>query len=176
MRGGSPDAHRRPEGAALSPLRASARAFVTTEIGMCSTAPADARATAGVTTAEPCAGTTIPVAPAPSADRRRRPGSAGRSPGRAPRAAASRPQRARRRRRRDRALRARERPGDPGSRPGPVSSRSGLQLGPDLVQPVLRLDGPLGRPDLEHPPAGRARPRARPAGHRRGRGSKPHEV
>ena len=41
--------------------------FVTTAIGRCSTAPAEARQTAGVTRAEPCAGTTTPVAPAPSA-------------------------------------------------------------------------------------------------------------
>ena len=40
---------------------------MTTAIGRCSTAPAEARATAGVTIAEPCAGTTTPVAPAPSA-------------------------------------------------------------------------------------------------------------
>ena len=40
---------------------------MTTAIGRCSTAPADERATAGVTTAEPCAGTITPVAPAPSA-------------------------------------------------------------------------------------------------------------
>ena len=43
--------------------------FGTTATGRCSTAPAEARHTAGVTRAEPCAGTTIPVAPAPSPDR-----------------------------------------------------------------------------------------------------------
>src|SRR5215218_1556019 len=41
--------------------------FGTTAIGRCSTAPADARETAGVTRADPCEGTITPVAPAPSA-------------------------------------------------------------------------------------------------------------
>src|SRR5207302_5037899 len=41
--------------------------LVTTAIGRCSTAPADERETVGVTIAEPCEGTTTPVAPAPSA-------------------------------------------------------------------------------------------------------------
>src|SRR5215211_795435 len=40
--------------------------FGTTATGRCSTAPADARETAGVTRADPCEGTTTPVAPAPS--------------------------------------------------------------------------------------------------------------
>ena len=47
--------------------------MVTTAIGRCSIAPAEERATAGVTTAEPWAGTTTPVAPAASALRQTAP-------------------------------------------------------------------------------------------------------
>src|SRR5205823_457644 len=45
----------------------------TTATGRCSTAPAEARQTAGVTRAEPWAGTTTPFAPAPSALRQTAP-------------------------------------------------------------------------------------------------------
>src|SRR2546422_10754895 len=58
--------------ARLMSARERAR-FGTTATGKYSTAPADAFATAAVIVAAPCAGTTTPVAPAPSALRQTAP-------------------------------------------------------------------------------------------------------
>ena len=57
--------HRNREQVAIVSSDAAVRG--TTATGRCSTAPADARQTAAVTRAEPCAGTTTPLPPAPSA-------------------------------------------------------------------------------------------------------------